>query len=595
MTTNEKIAKVRELMKRDQVQAVVIPSGDPHMSEYFSEHWRTATFISGFTGEAGTLVITADICGLWTDGRFYVQAQNQLAGSEAVLFRASEPDCPSYTQYLHDALPENSVVALNGKLFTVDAVNKMKDLFADKEISIDITKDYGNDIWEDRPAEEYTPVYYFDEKYSGKSAAQKIAEVRETLAESDCDALVVSRLDNTNWLFNVRAHDVLTSPLATSYGFISKDSAVLFLNLSCLSDEAKEILAKNGICVKEYEEIYSYLENLDHPATVLCDGSEVNDMLYNAMEKNHHLMLVPGVDPIPMMKAVKNETEIANTYTAYLKDGCAEAEFFGWLFEALENGETVTEWDCSEKIAQFRAAQGNYVSESFTAIMAYRDNAAMMHYAPTADNCKTLAREHLFLNDSGGQYFEGTTDTTRTFALGPITDQERRDFTTSLKGVIALSNQKFLAGSTGSDLDAICRGKVWQDGLNYRCGTGHGVGYFLNVHEAPPNFRDRTVALEEGMFITIEPGVYTEGSHGVRTENSVVVAKDVKTEYGQFYRFDTFTLVPIDTDCIDISLMTDEEICWLNSYHQHVYDKVAPLVSERARKWLEKKTQPIKR
>lgn len=595
MTTNEKIAKIRELMKRDQVQALIIPSGDPHMSEYFSDHWRTGTYISGFTGEAGTLVITTEISGLWTDGRFYVQAQNQLAGTEVVLFRASEPDCPSYTQYLHDTLPENSVVALNGKLFNVDQINQMKDLFTDKDISIDITKDYGNDVWEDRPKEEFTPVYYLDEKYSGKTAAQKITEVREALAESGCDALVVSRLDNTNWLFNVRALDVPTSPLATSYGFISKDSAVLFLSLSCLSEEAKETLSKNSICVKEYEEIYSYLENLDTQATVLCDEKEVNYMLYNAMEKNHNLMLVLGTSPIPMMKAIKNETEIANTYTAYLKDGCAEAEFFGWLFEALENGETLTEWDCSEKIASFRAAQGNYVSESFTAIMAYRDNAAMMHYAPTPDNCKKLERAHLFLNDSGGQYYEGTTDTTRTFALGEISAQERRDFTTSLKGVIALSRQRFLAGSTGSDLDAICRGQVWRDGLNYRCGTGHGVGYFLNVHEAPPNFRDRTIALEEGMFITIEPGVYTEGSHGVRTENSVVVRKDIETEYGQFYRFETFTVVPIDTDCLDLALMNDEEIQWLNDYHKHVYEKVSPLVSERARKWLEKKTQPISR
>lgn len=296
-----------------------------------------------------------------------------------------------------------------------------------------------------------------------------------------------------------------------------------------------------------------------------------------------------------MMKAVKNETEIANTRLAYLKDGCAEAEFYGWLFEALEKGETVTEWKCSQKIAEFRAQQKHYVSESFTAIIAYRENAAMMHYAPLPQACSTIERENMLLNDSGGQYLEGTTDTTRTFAVGPITDEERRDFTNALKGVIALSRQRFLAGSTGSDLDTICRGQIWKEGLNYRCGTGHGVGFFLNVHEAPPNFRDRTVALEEGMFITIEPGVYTEGSHGVRTENAVVVVKDIQTEYGQFYRFDTFTLVPIDTSCLDLELMTDDELQWLNDYHQKVYQQVAPLVSERAKNWLEQKTQPVTR
>lgn len=595
MTTNEKIAKIRELMKRDNVQAVVIPSGDPHMSEYFSEHWKTRRFVSGFTGSVGTYVITETASGLWVDGRYYVQAERQIADSEATLFRASEPDCPTYQQYLHDTLAENSVIALNGKLFSIQHINDMKELFDDKNITIDITKDYGNDIWEDRPEEDYTPAYYFDEKYCGKSAAEKIAEVREVLAEDGCDSLVIGRLDNSNWLFNVRAKDIPNSPIAISYGFISKDTAVLFTALSRVDAETRERLAKNGVELREYEEIFSYLEQLDHQAIVLCDENEVNYMLYNAMQNNHNIMLVPGTDPIPMMKALKNETEIANTYTAYLKDGCAEAEFYGWLFEALENGEELTEWDCSEKIAYFRSQQEHYDSESFTAIIAYHDNAAMMHYAPLPDACKALKREHLLLNDSGGQYFEGTTDTTRTFALGEISDQERRDFTTSLRGVIALSRQKFLAGSTGSDLDTICRGHVWQDGQNYRCGTGHGVGFFMNVHEAPPNFRDRTVALQEGMFITIEPGIYTEGSHGIRTENSVVVRKDVKTEYGQFYRFDTFTVVPIDTDCLDLSLMTDDDIQWLNDYHKNVYEKVSPLVSERARKWLEKKTQPISR
>lgn len=593
MTTNEKIAAIRKLMQRDKVQAVVIPSGDPHMSEYFSEHWKTRRFVSGFTGSVGTFVITETASGLWVDGRYYVQAERQIADSEAVLFRASEPDCPTFTQYLHDELPENSVIGLNGKLFSVQAMNDMKELFEDKNITVAIDKDYGNDIWEDRPEEEYTPAYYLDEKYCGKSAAQKIAEVREALAEDGCDALVVGRLDNTNWLFNVRAKDIPNSPIAISYGFISKDSAVLFTALSRLSDEAKQILVKNGVTVKEYEEIYSYLETLDKQAVVLCDENEVNYMLYNAMQNNHHIMLVPGVSPIPMMKAVKNETEIANTYTAYLKDGCAEAELYGWLFEALENGEELTEWDCSEKIAYFRSQQEHYDSESFTAIIAYRDNAAMMHYAPLPNACKALKREHLLLNDSGGQYFEGTTDTTRTVALGEISAQERYDFTTALKGVIALSRQKFLEGATGSDLDTVCRGQLWQDGVNYRCGTGHGVGYFLNVHEAPPNFRDRSIALQEGMFITIEPGVYTEGSHGIRTENSVVVRKDIKTEYGQFYRFDTFTVVPIDTDCLDLSLMTETEIQWLNDYHKHVYETVSPLVSDRAKAWLEKKTQPI--
>ena len=593
MTTNEKIAQIRQLMKRGDVQAVVIPSGDPHMSEYFSEHWKTRRFVSGFTGSVGTFVITETGSGLWVDGRYYVQAQKQIADSEAVLFRASEPDCPTFQQYLHDTLPADSVVGLNGKLFSMRMIAEMEKLFADKHIHLETEIDYGNDIWTDRPEEEYTPAFYLDEQYSGKSAADKIAALRQELAAQGCDALLIGRLDNSNWLFNLRAHDIPNSPITISYGFIGPDEAILFTALSRVSDELRDRLAQNGVSLREYEDIYPYLQTLGQDLKVLCDEDEVNHQLYSAMKYNLHLTPVMAADPIPMMKAVKNETEIANTYKAYLMDGCAEAEFYGWLFEALEQGETVTEWDCSNKLAEFRSQQEGYAGESFVAIVAYRENAAMMHYAPTADNHKVLKREHLLLNDSGGQYLHGTTDTTRTFALGEITAQERRDFTTSLKGFIALSRQRFLAGSTGSDLDAICRGQVWRDGQNYRCGTGHGVGYFLNVHEGPPNFRDRTVALHPGMFITIEPGVYTEGSHGVRTENAVVVVEDVKTEYGQFYRFDAFTLVPIDTDCIDLSLMTAEEIQWVNDYNQRVREKVSPLVSERARRWLERKTQAI--
>ena len=595
MTTNEKIAKIRELMKRDNVQAFIIPSADPHMSESFSDHWKTRRYVSGFTGSAGTYVITEKMAGLWTDGRYYVQAERQIADSEAVLFRASELDCPSYQQYIHDELPEGSTVGLNGKLFSVTAINDMKELFDDKEISVKIDSDYGNDIWEDRPEEVYGPAFYFDEKYCGRSAADKITAVRASLEEDGCDALVVGRLDSVDWLFNVRASDVSNTPIAISYGFISKDEAILFTALHRVDEETAKRLQENGVTLMEYEDIFSYLEKLDKQAVVLCDEGEVNYSLYNAMQLNHNLMLVPGTNPIPLMKSIKNEVEIANTYKAYIKDGCAEAEFYGWLFESLENGEKITEWDCAEKLHYFRSLQDNFVNSSFGAIVAYRDNAAMMHYGPSPAACSVLERSHMLLNDSGSQFLEGTTDTTRTVALGEITAEERHDFTAALQGVIALTTQRFLEGATGSDLDCICRGRLWRDGLNYRCGTGHGVGFFLNVHEAPPNSRERKIPFQEGMYITIEPGVYTEGSHGVRTENHVVVRKDIKNEYGQFYRFDTFTVVPIDIKSLDVSMMSDFEINWLNDYHKHVYDTVAPLVSDRARKWLEESTQPISR
>ena len=593
MTTNEKITRIRQLMARDQVQAVIIPSGDPHMSEYFSEHWKTRRFVSGFTGSVGTYVITENASGLWVDGRYYVQAEKQIADSEAVLFRASEPDCPTFSQYLLDNLAPNSVVGLNGKLFSLSMMEQMQQLFAQKGITLNIQADYGNDIWEDRPAEEYTPAYYFDEKYCGKSAAQKLSEVRDALAKQGCDALVVGRLDNSNWLFNVRANDIPNSPIAISYGFVSSDQAVLFTALSRVSAQAAEQLAKNGVTLREYEDIYPFLSSLQTDARVLCDPDEVNYLLYNQMQNNSHLTLVKGVDPIPMMKAVKNETEIANTRLAYLKDGCAEAEFYGWLFEALEKGETVTEWKCSQKIAEFRAQQKHYVSESFTAIIAYRENAAMMHYAPLPQACSTIERENMLLNDSGGQYFTGTTDTTRTFAMGELTDEERRDYTIVLKSVIAMSTAVFKEGMTGYGLDILCREGLWKYGLDYRCGTGHGVGYMLNVHEGPQSLGDRTTKLQPGMVLTIEPGIYTEGSHGIRTENTAVVAMGEKTEYGQFYHFETFTVVPIDTTPLKLEMMTNEEIEWLNAFNQHAYQTVAPHVSPRAEQWLKKATAPI--
>ena len=595
-----RIARIRQLMARDQVQAVIIPSGDPHMSEYFSEHWKTRRFVSGFTGSVGTYVITENASGLWVDGRYYVQAEKQIADSEAVLFRASEPDCPTFSQYLLDNLAPNSVVGLNGKLFSLSMMEQMQQLFAQKGITLNIQADYGNDIWEDRPAEEYTPAYYFDEKYCGKSAAQKLSEVRDALAKQGCDALVVGRLDNSNWLFNVRANDIPNSPIAISYGFVSGDQAVLFTALSRVSAQAAEQLAKNGVTLREYEDIYPFLSSLQTDAHVLCDPDEVNYLLYNQMQNNSHLTLVKGVDPIPMMKAVKNETEIANTRLAYLKDGCAEAEFYGWLFEALEKGETVTEWKCSQKIAEFRAQQKHYVSESFTAIIAYRENAAMMHYAPLPQACSTIERENMLLNDSGGQYFTGTTDTTRTFAMGELTDEERRDYTIVLKSVIAMSTAVFKEGMTGYGLDILCREGLWKYGLDYRCGTGHGVGFLSAVHERPNGIRWRIVperqdscVLEEGMLTSDEPGLYIEGSHGIRTENLTMCRKAEKNEYGQFMCFENMTFAPIDLDAVDISVMEPSDVRNLNEYHKAVYEKLSPFMTAEENEWLKEATRPI--
>lgn len=599
MTVNEKIALVREKMAKAGVAALIIPGADPHLSEYFSHHWGTVTYISGFTGEAGTFCITDTVAGLWTDGRFYTQANLELAGSEAVLFRAAEPETPSIPQYLCQQLPAGATVGLNGSLFSAAAVKKMKEQFAEKGILLNSHCDFANEVWEQdslspRPVEEHTEIYTLEERFSGCSAADKLSRLRQTLKEEGADALIISRLDNIAWLYNLRADDVLNNPVLISYAFVSQQDAKLYTDLSRLPSPVAEELQNNGIFVQPYEEIFSDLAQLEQELTVLCDENEANFNLYEAAANNKHLKTLNKTSPIPLMKALKNEVETNNTFHAYLLDGCAEAEFYAWLEEEMDNGVSLTEWDLSEKIHEFRLAQEDNKGDSFTAIIGYKENAAMMHYAPTAEQSKKLEKEGLLLNDSGGQYLWGTTDTTRTIALGKISDEERRDFTLVLRSVIDLTNAHWLEGTSGKELDILSRNAFWQLGLNYRCGTGHGVGYLLNVHEGPQSFKS-TVPLQEGMVLTIEPGVYTEGSHGIRTENTVVVRKGERTEYGQFYHFETFTVVPIDTSCLDMNLLEDEHIDWINSYHAHVLATVGPHVSQRAQEWLKKACLPIGR
>lgn len=594
MTVNEKISVLRMIMQQHGISALIIPGADPHMSEYFSEHWATMTFISGFTGEAGTLVITDKESGLWTDGRYYIQAANELSGTEVKLFRASEPETPSISAYLVDNLADNSIVGINGKLFSTSYIKKLREKLDAKHIGINAGIDYANDIWTLRPAEKHTPAYCLSTEYTGKTADEKLSEVRAELKKAGADSLIISRLDNIAWLFNIRADDVPCNPVVISYAILTDNSAALFTDCSRIPGKVRSMLRDNFIELHEYDEVFSFIEALDGEHTVLMDEDEVNYSLYEACMNNHQLTVINKENPIPMLKACKNETEIANTFKAYLYDGAAEAEFYAWLDNEMKQGIMHDEWYLSNKLHEFREAQPGFCGDSFTAIIAYRDNAAMMHYSPQPQAAKTLAPEHLMLNDSGGQYLCGTTDTTRTIALGEISDEERRDFTLVLKGVIALSTVKFKEGTCGRDLDILARNPVWQLGIDYRCGTGHGVGYLLNVHEGPHSFRNN-VPLREGMVLTIEPGVYTEGSHGIRTENTVVVRKDVKNEYAQFYRFDTYTVVPIDTSCLDLSLMTDSEIKWLNDYHKHVFETVSPICSESAKAWLSEKTQPIGR
>ena len=592
MTVNEKISKVREKMISDNIDAFIVPSSDPHMTEYLPARWKTRSFISGFTGSVGTFLITKTGSGLWVDGRYYAQAEKEIKDTEITLFYGADPDCPTFHKYLGDTLESGSTVGFSGMTMQSSLVAKMEKDFKAMSIKINSTLDYVNDIWTDRPAPNYTDVFYLDEKFSGESAKSKVDRLKKELVNLNADSIVLGALDNISWLFNIRANDIHCNPFVTSYAFVSKNETILFTDDSRISKEVSGILSKNGITLMGYEDIFLYVKEISD-LQVLCDEDEINYSLLETIKSNKNISTVIELNPVYLMKACKSKKEIANLHIAYLKDACANAEFYAWFFEALENNETITEYDLVLKVAHYRSLHKNYFEESFDAILAYKDNAAMMHYKPSQNESKKIERSNLLLNDSGGQYFNGTTDTTRTFALGKITDEERHDFTLVVKGVIALSNAIFKDSCTGSDLDILCRQFHWSEGLDYRCGTGHGVGFMLGVHEAPPSFKERNIKFKEGMTITIEPGVYTAGSHGVRIENTVVVVPHITTEYGSFYKFETFTLVPIDTNCIDKSLLTVEEINWINSYHKKVFEMVSPLVSDKASKWLFKKTKSI--
>ena len=598
MTTNQRISALRSRMAENHIDGCIIPSADPHMSEYVPDHWKTRASLSGFSGSAGTFALTQKESGLWTDGRYYVQAEKELSGSEVKLFRTAEPDCPKPEAYLAEQLPEGSAVGVNSCLFSAKEIAHLRKTFSEKGIKLVCDVDYANELWESRVGEEqrpsvsFTPLYLLDPKYAGKTREEKLAALREALAKAKVDAIAVSKVDNIAWLFNIRSADVPNNPVVTAYAYVAKDSAVLFTEESRIPPEAREALAASGVTLAPYEGIYPFLAGRKTKERILCDKEELNGRLFTLIEENPALTPVPGEDPIFLMKARKNETENQNTRNAYLKDGCALAEFYAWLFAELDKGTPLTEYDCAVKLGEFRHAQPLNRGDSFTAIVAYRENAAMMHYAPQKEGSKRLEKANLLLIDSGGQYLDGTTDITRTFALGPITDTERHDFTLTLKGSIALLTAVFKSSTSGRELDILCREHFWREGLDYRCGTGHGVGFMLNVHEGPQSFKV-SVPFQEGMVVTIEPGVYREGQHGIRTENVVEIVKGEKTEYAQFLKFSLFTLFPIDTSCLDLSLLTAEETAWLDSYHSLVWEKLSPLVSPQAKEWLRKYTRPV--
>lgn len=593
MKTSEKISKLRELMKMKKIDAYIIPSSDPHQSEYVAEHWQSRAWISGFTGSAGTVVVTKDEAGLWTDGRYFIQAEKQLKGSEIKLFKMNIPGYPTYTQWLKDKLEDGQTLGLNGKVFSQKDVKKIKKELSAKNIKIEDNHDLISKMWTDRPKLPMGKIFIHDTKYSGKTAKEKLNDVRKEMKKLGVKYYVIASLDDIAWVYNIRGRDVNYNPVVISYALISIDDAYLFVHSEKISEEVREYLNRNGINIAEYDKVGEYVnKDIEKESRVFIDPDKINMWLYNKIPKD--CKIVEGTNITTNLKAIKNSVEIENLKNCYIKDGIALVKFLYWLDKNLEKT-SITETMISDKLEEFRREQKLFIEPSFATIAAYKDHAAMMHYSATEETNYKLQTEGMLLIDSGGQYLDGTTDITRTIILGPVSEEEKTDFTLTLKGHINLIKSRFLYGSTGSNLDVLARFPLWQEGLDYKCGTGHGVGFFLNVHEGPHNISpaQNKVKLEEGMVVTIEPGVYKEGKHGVRIENVVIIKKDIETESGQFMKFETISYCPIDLKGINVNLLDKDEKQWLNNYHKKVYEKLSPYLNENERKWLDNKTRSI--
>ncbi|WP_291573923.1 aminopeptidase P family protein [Clostridium sp. UBA4548] len=591
MEIKERISKLRELMVQSNVDAYIVPSQDPHLSEYVGEHFKCRAWISGFTGSAGTAVFTKEKAGLWTDGRYYIQAEKQLKGTGIELFRAAEIGVPSYTQWLQSELKENNIVGFDGMVFSTSFAEKMeKDLWS-KGIRINSDLDLISPIWTDRPEIPSDEIFLHHTKYCGKSRNEKVSQVREKMSKSGANYYLVSSLDDICWLLNIRGNDVSNNPFATAYCLVGERETFLFINKNKVNSSVERELMQSNVFVKDYDEIYNSLKELEDTSVIILDYDMVNYSLVESINKKVKKIHRPNLTT--RMKAIKNDVEVQNIKDAYIKDGVALVQLFRWIRDNVEN---ITEIDVVKKAEEFRRNQPLSMGPSFDSIAAYKENAAMMHYNPyNEETPRYLKEEGFFLLDSGGQYLNGTTDITRTISLGKLTDEERRDFTLVLKSVIALSTIKFLYGATGSNLDILARRPLWEYGIDYKCGTGHGIGFFSNVHEQPQRFSQvpNNIKLEKGMMITIEPGVYKEGRHGVRTENTVVVVEDEKTEFGQFMRFEELCYVPIDRSAILPEMLTEFEKEWLNNYHDKVFKTLSPYLDENCKQWLLRETEKL--
>lgn len=595
MEVKERVAALRGEMEKEGIDIWIVPSADHHQSEYVGAHFKARQYMTGFTGSAGTAVFTKDKACLWTDGRYFIQAENELKGSGITLCKMGEPECCTVEAFLEKELPENGVIGFDGRTVGIGEGKRYEDAAAVKNGKISWTSDLVGRVWGDRPPLPEKKAFALNEKYAGESTASKLGRVRGKMKEQGADVHLLTSLDDIAWLLNIRGNDVAYCPLVLSYLVLYTDCGELFADKRKFSSELKAALAGNGIVIRPYDEIGKAVSELPASSCVLLDPDRVNYALYRRLPEN--IKVREAENPEILMKCVKNDTEIENIKKAHIKDAAAHTRFMYWLKKNIGK-QKITERSAAEKLESFRREQGGYLEASFEPISAFAEHGAIVHYSASEESDTTLHEGKLLLTDTGGHYMEGSTDVTRTIALGEVSQKEKEDFTLTARAMLRLMNTVFLHGCSGANLDCIAREVFWKKRVNFNHGTGHGVGYLLNIHEPPVNFRwkeGKTPApvLEKNMVITDEPGIYIEGSHGIRLENELLVCEDEKNGYGQFMHFEPLTFVPVDLDALLPDEMSEEERIMLNDYHKKVFETVAPCLDDEEKAWLKKYTRPV--
>jgi len=588
-----RLTQLRSVMQDNGIDYYMMPTADFHNSEYVNDYFKVREYFSNFTGSNGTLLVWQGGAGLWTDGRYFIQAENELQGTGVELFRMLDEGVPTIEEFLKKEMPEGQTLGFDGRVIASMDGKKYEKALADKRIKFAYDKDLAESIWLDRPEFPAGKVTVLSEEIAGKTVEEKLKEVREKLTKEGAESMLLTKLDDLMWLFNIRGCDVECNPVAISYGYITQEEATLFIQKKVLDEQVTAYFNAHNICVEEYENIVTYLENLQPGGKILVDNRYCSYVLYKTLCEKH--TLVEKKNPTELLKAIKNPVELANMEKIYLADSVAVTKFIYWLKTNIGKQE-ITEISAADYLEQLRREIPEFLDLSFPTIAGYNANAAMMHYEATPESHAVLAPEGMLLVDSGGQYLGGTTDITRTIVLGPISDEIKKHYTLVAAGMLELSAARWIYGCTGRNLDILARKPLWDIGMDYKCGTGHGVGYILNVHEGPQNLRWRFVdgmveaVIEEGMDVTNEPGVYVEGSHGIRIENVMVAKNDEKNEYGQFMHFDTLTWTPIDPEGIDGRYLTEAQRKLFHDYQQQVYEKVSPFLNEEEKEWLRRET-----